>query len=175
MPTYYHGTISVFQESILKKGLLRTSGHPNIDFDGKRYVWLSPDIIVAAEYAEMRTTCLAAPIGGKVRLMGYSNYSGVIPLHSLRGVALYNGEKLAGSVAPSARAIVFAIYLPDSWKEVAPSPTIPGEWRSARSIPPSMLTLVDLGTLKNRRRDVEAAMEILLASSDISLLTGWCR
>jgi hypothetical protein len=38
-----------------------------------------------------------------------------------------------------------------------------------------MLTLVDLGTLKNRRRDVEAAMEILLASSAISLLTGWCR
>jgi hypothetical protein len=58
MPTYYHGTISVFQESILKKDLLRTSGHP----DGKRYVWLSPDINVAAEYAEMRTTCLAAPI-----------------------------------------------------------------------------------------------------------------
>jgi hypothetical protein len=46
-------------------------------------------------------------------------------------------------VDPDAQPIVFEIAVPENWR-VTESPTIPGEWRVARNVPPSMLTLIRL-------------------------------
>jgi hypothetical protein len=176
MPTYYHGTASTFLDSILKKGIARTLGHPRID-RGKLYVWMSPDFALAAEYAEIRAKSLATLAGSKFTVIKLlqpepAARPGIGPIFS-PFIEKFEIEKLEGElVDTSARPVVLAIELPDSWK-VTPSPTFPGEWRCAHRIPPSMLTPIELPTRFSRYGAVDGAIEALGALQGLQALLGW--
>jgi hypothetical protein len=157
MPTFFHGTTTSREESVLKYGLKMSWG------DGRegRFVWMTPSFQEAAKYARMRAMVMRIPVGSIVdyiagpfsrqgdplgmptfRVFKVSKMTGVAP--QARGpLRIRRAPQRIGPIVvdPNSQPIVFEIAVPENWR-VTESPTVPGEWRVARNVPPSMLTLL---------------------------------
>jgi hypothetical protein len=128
--TYYHGTTSTVEKSILKYGTRKSKENGSEGL----FVWMTPDFHLAVSYARWREKEAKTPIGGTLE---YFERDGFMSFRS------YKVMKCSGRVDPTARPIVFEFDLPDSWL-IEESPNAPSEWRVPRRIPPSMLSVIRL-------------------------------
>jgi hypothetical protein len=132
--TFYHGTVSTFQASILKYGLwkggdiwyrlAKLGGSPG-NF-GQSAVWCCDSFEIASHYARLAAHILRTKMGQEIR--NESPY-----IQQPRRII-----KASPFCDPNANPIVFAIEL-DQSEAILSSP---GKFRVPRTIPPEALTLV---------------------------------
>jgi hypothetical protein len=161
--TFYHGTVSTVEKSILKHGIRKSKENG--------FVWMATEFRDAVSHAQIRATEAKAPIGSTL------NYHQYVKGGLLGGTfRLYTDRKSSGRVDPTAQPIVFEIDLPDSWL-IEESPNAPGQWRVPRKIPPSMLSIIRLNPNVPYAHPIEALKGLHDSLQDIqaTLLRGMAR
>ena len=143
--TFYHGTASTFEKSILKHGLRKGCGEiwdklAKLAIGNQHLfpsgVWVSNSLSHAAEYAYMAVRVLRAKKGEQIRTL---QCDWMHERHEFLNVPRV--FKVSRVRDPNAKPIIFAVEMDDD--DVVPLAEIPNEFR-AGAIPPEVLTLYSL-------------------------------
>lgn len=147
--TFYHGTASTFQASILKHGLRKSRGKKwnalATKLDGKPVtalefpgaVWISDNFELAVQYARLKARLLRAEQGEEIEWANGGPLADVLAGRQ-RVIQL---RKVSPVYDPDAQPIIFAIEIDESEERI---PACPLTSRLLRAIPPQALTLIRL-------------------------------
>jgi hypothetical protein len=143
--TYYHGTASTFQASILKHGLRRgkkwnalatqLDGKPIIALEFPGVVWVTDNFELACIYARLKARLLRAEQGEEVEWGTGGPFGLWFPQR------VFRIRKASPVCDPDSQPIIFATEVNESEKRIQANPLTS---KLLRAIPPQALTLIRL-------------------------------